>query len=192
MPLIDTNDPAVWASLYTVYVDGEVCHFERRARDRIIGVDADHLASALEGVGLLKTDRIAFIGAGFGWMGERFAALGYQQVVNVDTSSWIQSNKGQHAVMPILDVEILTELGRDALGPCDWVISEDVLPCLTDAECRVFMAAMREVAPQRAHWITPGTAGGETTITLNWKPLEDWKAMCAPDYVVRRGGKEVA
>lgn len=191
MPLIDTNDPAVWDSLYTVFVDGDVCHYERRARDRIIGADADSLASALESVGLLKTHRIAFIGSGFGWMGERFSALGYQQVVNVDTSAWIQANKAQNAVMPILDVEILTELGRDALGPCDWVVSEDVLPCLTDSECRVFMAAMREVAPNRIHWVSTKMTEDHDP-RLNWKTEAEWKAFSAPDYVVRRGASEVA
>lgn len=192
MPLIDTNDPEVWASLYTVYVDGEVCHFERRAKDRIIGPDADNLEAALSSIGLKKEDRIAFIGCGYGWMGERFVELGYKNVVNVDTSSLIHANKDKNAVLPILDIEILTPEGRAELGPCDWVISEDVLPCLSDAECGVFIIAMRQVAPNRVHWVSPKIEGAEQFSAMNWKTAGAWKEFVAPDHLVQRGQKVIS
>src|SRR4051812_11251741 len=131
------DDPATWDSLYICQIDGRTAHFERAARQQIIGADHMSLKHALD---IRAGQHIALIGAGFGWIAEEWIAQDITAVA-VDTSKWIHANKDVHAAVPVYDADCRTEVGRDiimnALGSCpDWVISEDVLPMLCDQDCR--------------------------------------------------------
>ncbi len=202
MPLVDSNLAATWDSLYRCQIGDQTVHYSRAAKEQYYGNDVDTLIAALESKGLVQGQRIALVGCGFGWMAERFNELGYGpiangtsagRIVSVDTSTWIQANKAANAVVPILNSDINGATGRRALKAAlgsnnqiiDWSISEDVLPVLTDLECAPFASALRQLSTNVAHWVSVGTVSVDPR--LNWKTLEQWKALMSPDFVVQRG-----
>jgi hypothetical protein len=128
------------------------------------------------------------VGAAFGWVAEDFIATGYDAVA-VDCSAWIHANKATEALIPILNVNILDAGAGTIIGPADWVVSEDVLPVLSNEELSGFLTATRSLAPRVAHWVSfahPSTDEG-----LNRKDGAGWAAVVAPDILVRRGSSEV-
>lgn len=188
MPLVDLNHQSGWDRLYEAQVGDTVYHFERPAKDIILGRDHFSLRDAL---GLRPHHRIALIGAGFGWVAEDWINDGFPHVVAVDISEWVHANKDKHAAVPILDADCRTQKGRDVItaalgGSVDWAISEDVLPILTNTECRDLIQGMRILAPEVAHWITPCRPESG----LNSHTLKGWKHMVKPDLVVQRGRGE--
>jgi hypothetical protein len=220
MPLVDSNDPALWVgdtALYRQYrPDGTGPYgFERSVKDRILGNDVDTLISALVTKGLTIGQRIALIGCGFGWEAERFVELGYGpladgtangKVCAVDTSTWIQSNKNSNAVVPIIDADVNAATGRRTIrqqfgsnnAEVHWAVTMDVLPILIgpgpspggNNEIVPFCQNLRSLA-------STGVAHWVSVGTasgdprLNWKTLEEWKAWVTPDFVIQRGAATV-
>lgn len=184
MPLVSFNDKSDWDAAYSIVINGEELHYERRAKEYVMGPTADLLRAALESLGLQRTDRIAFIGCGFAWTGESFAAAGYTNIVNVDKSDWINSSKQEHAVLPILNADVLTQEGLALVGTADWAVSEDILPCYTDEEALALSTAMRLIAPNVVHMTSTKDVGSAQG--YNWKTLEEWKTLLSPDYLTRR------
>lgn len=194
MPLIDSNLQATWDSLYRCELNGQTVHYARAAKERILGNDHWLLREALN---IQPGQSIALIGSGFGWVGEDWAAAGYGPIANTDTSTWIQANLPGNAIVPVLAEGALSGASRNhirtaaGLGPSakfHWVISEDVLPVLTDAECLNLGAAMRILGTNVAHWVT--VAGPNTRASLNWKTKEAWKILMGADLIVQRGRGE--
>lgn len=217
MPLVDSNLASLWDggvnSLYRAYLpDGSaIAGYERNARQQYIGNDADALVAALVSKGLIVGQRIALIGAGFGWVAEQMLELGYGpmadgsangKICNVDTSTWIQANKTGNATTTIIDADVNASTGRRVIrqqfgsntAEVHWAISEDVLPILTGVgsvpagnnEVVPFCNSLRALAPNVAHWVTTLIAPGAQDARLNWKTLEEWKAWCSPDWVIGR------
>ena len=219
MPLVNSDQAALWdggaSSLYRAWIDGQAVGYTRAAKQAFYGNDVDLLVAALVSKGLTQGQRIVLIGAGFGWAAERFIELGYGpvadgtasgKVLSVDTSAWIQSNKGNgNAALPIVNADVNAATGRRTIrqqfgsnnAAVDWVISEDVLPLLVGAgpapggnnEVVPFCQSLRSLANNVAHWVSVGTASGD--VRLNWKNLSEWKAWVTPDYVVQRQGGAV-
>lgn len=223
MPLVDSNQASLWdgsaTSQYRYEVNGLVFGYTRPAMQQYVGNDADYLIAALESVGLQKGQRIALIGAGFGWVAEKFIADGYGpaadgtangKVCAVDTSTWIQNNKNANAQLAIVNADVNASTGRRTIrqqfgsntAEVHWVISEDVLPCLTGAgptpggnnEIVPFCQNLRSIASTGvAHWVSVGVPlasdpqqfAGDPR--FNWKTLEQWKAWVTPDFVIKRG-----
>ena len=204
MPLVDSNDPAVWDSLYDGWTaDGRTrAHYDRIVKDRILGADHWRLRDALA---LQPGQRIALIGAGFGWVAEDWAASGLGPIVAVDTSTYIQSRKVTEAAVTVYAEDVTTTQGRRALKQAlggtgvtvDWAITEDVLPVLSDAECVQLDTFLRNWAVDVAHWISVGTRRFDDAnawagdARLNWKDLAGWKALVPLSRCVRRGSAEV-
>jgi hypothetical protein len=190
MPYIDFDDPAVWAEMYNP-------PYERANREVLFSSgmkSARDLRLALEARGMLPTHKIALIGGGYGWVAEEWIAAGYQSLIVCDTSSYIQSNKAQHAVVTIHAEgadsngsrgNIRQLLGNARNSPIDWAVTEDVLPCFTDAEIGSYAPQLRQLARNVAHWVTPKSPGNY--MTMNWKTVEEWKALLTPDLIVARG-----
>lgn len=192
MPKVSFTTQNEWDEAYSVFVDGEILHYERRAMQYIMGDGPSLLASSLEGVGLQKSDIIIFIGSGFGWCAEKFIELGYSNCLNVDTSDWIQQNKLQHSVLPILNFDVLTSSGQNQIiaaagRVADWAISEDVLPCLYDSECSLLSSSMHSIATNVVHLTSIAGVGIEQSSSMNWKTLEEWKSILPGDLFVQRG-----
>jgi hypothetical protein len=142
---------------------------------------------------------IAILGAGYGWSVEEFLAAGYTNVIACDTSAVIQGNKAVNAVVTIHNEGGSTNnskrtirqlLGRGQNQKIDWAITEDILPCFTDAEITQYAPHLRDIATNVAHWVSPTFEGAVHTLDLNWKTIDQWKALMSPDWIVQRGGGE--
>lgn len=215
MPLVDSNDPALWdggpSSLYRAFPYGVQLGFVREAAFCYLGDDVDGLISALVSKGLQVGQRIGLIGAGFGWVGEALIAKGYGpaadgtangKVCVVDTSTWIHTNKTGNANLTIVDADVNAATGRRMIrqqfgsntAEVHWIISEDVLPILIGAgptpggnnEIVPFCNNLRTLASTGvAHWVSVGTPSGDPR--LNWKTAQEWKNWVTPDFVIQRG-----
>lgn len=208
MPLVDFTDASLWdgssaTSLCRVW-NGDnpptYSGFTRANRQALIGNDGFNLVKALESVGMAKGEKICLVGGGFGWVTEDFITAGYARARCADSSSWIHADKVHHAAIPIINADIITAAGQVALKTAfnlqageklDWVITEDVLPCLNDAEVIAFVIACRKMGAKVAHWLTP-KLGPSQDARLNWKSIVEWKTMVAPNYVIQRGKSVVA
>lgn len=198
MPLVDMNLKANWDASYVLHdidVTGRAVGtlgFERKAKARLLGEDHWMLRDAL---GLTIGQKIALIGAAYGFIAEDWIASGLS-VVAVDTSTYIQSTKGTNATLTILNESGLTTASRNNIlsaaglansAKFDWVITEDVLGVLSDNECTTLAVALRKFAVKVAHWVSV-TQGSVSNANLNWKTLAQWKALMTPDMIIQRGG----
>lgn len=214
MPLVDSNDPELWNggpnSLYRAFPNGVQLGFVRAAAFCYLGNDVDALVAALVSKGLQVGQRIALIGAGYGWVAEALIAKGYGpaadgtangKVCAVDTSTFIQANKNGNANLPIINADVNAATGRRTIrqqfgsntAEVHWIISEDVLPILTGVgstpggnnEVVPFCQNLRTLASIGvAHWVSTITASSDPR--LNWKTLQEWKAWVTPDFVIER------
>jgi hypothetical protein len=215
MPLVDSNDPALWDggpnSLYRAFPNGAQLGYVREAAFCYLGNDVDGLIAALVSKGLQGGQRIALIGAGYGWVAEKFIEKGYGpaadgttngKICAVDTSTFIQSNKTNNANLSIIDADVNAATGRRTIrqqfgsnnAEVHWIVSEDILPILIGAgpspggnnEVVPFCQNLRTLASVGvAHWVSVGTASSDPR--LNWKTLDEWKAWVTPDFVIQRG-----
>jgi hypothetical protein len=202
MPLVDSGDASLWdggpTSLYRARVNGQSVGYTRAAMQMYLGNDGYRLREVLN---IQPGQSIILVGAGFGWVAEQWMADGYGPLVAIDTSPWIEANKAQNSTITIYaeDMETNQSRGRvrQALGlsgnqRATWCISEDVVGLLADAEAAQMAERMRIVGTNVAHWIScgvrrfdnPNVWAGDSR--LNWKTLEDWKTLLAPDLVVAR------
>lgn len=203
MPLVDANDP-------TLYDGGANSLYEPALirTDLWVGGyrgDTAELIKAMESKGLTQGQRIAIIRSEFGWIAEEFVAQGYGpiadgtaagRIVCVDTSTWIQSAKGSNATLNIVNSDVNGATGRRAIRQqlgsnnqvIDWAISYEVLPMLSDAECAPFASAIRALATNVVHWLTPLIMGPpQQDARLNLKTIAAWKTLMTPDYICERG-----
>ena len=98
MPILDWNAAVTWSASYRWVEEG--CPNTRApivlGYHRGAGRWADAQARAakfVEVLGITTTDRIAIIGAGYGWTVEALVALGFE-ARGTDVSSYIQGTKG--------------------------------------------------------------------------------------------------
>ena len=195
--LVDINDPKCWnggpESHYRAWIDGEYVGYCRKAKQAFYGMDVQSLISALP---FKRRDKILFVGAGFGWMQEDFAEAGFKHrnMLSLDTSRWIHANLADNAVVTVEFLDVMKSGDRKIimtkLKP-DWIISEDCLPLFSNDEVLEFCKCLRIMAPKIARWVTP-LVGSSQHPQMNWKTLEDWKKLVAPDLVVKRGDSTVA
>lgn len=189
MPLIDPNLAQTWASAYTGGYS--------RANTTVFGLVQKDAAMVRQLLNLQPGQKIAAFGAGFGWEVEEWQAAGLGPIIAVDFSTWIQANKTGNATVTILNEDGTTTQSRNriksALGvtgnnKCDWAISMDMAPWLTDAEILRYVQPMRDIATRVAHLIScADPAVWEGAPVGNWKTLEQWKVLLNSDTVVERG-----
>lgn len=200
MPLVDSDDPAVWASLYDVVRDDGTgrCGYERVGMRHITAVS--NAAGLIAALGITAAHKICLIGAGFGWLSKDIADLSGCVVAAVDTSAYIQSGKAANADITILNADVSAGSGRaqvrQALGltgqqKASFTITEDVLPILTDAECVQLSGWLHDFSTVVAHWVTLKDQGGVQDPRLNWKTAAEWKALLPADLFVQRSGSVV-
>ena len=197
MPLVDFNDPALWDGGPTsLYRDGFGRGYVREAKETYIGDDAQRLREALD---IKPGQSIILVGAAFGWMAEDWEDAGLGPIVALDTSRWIL-DRLEHAARPIINEDIGNHAAvTKALGKtrATWCISEDLIAALSDDEAVALAKRMRPMAEHVVHWTSCGIRRGPNPMEgvegewagdprLNWKTLEDWKELLAPDTVVAR------
>lgn len=221
MPIIDASDPACWnlkediyASYWMTFIQGVPVSYCRAGFFRPQSFVAQRLIDVLK---LTAASRVAIIGAGYGWTAEHLTStLPGIIVVCTDTSTYLQANKNQPETdyllscgltpeqvaacddggprcrVQLLDADVLTESGRPQIGVCDWLISENILPWLSDGEAQALDAAMSTLG-KTAHYVTPlipqsPTAPPEKAPVWNWKSVEDWKALMPNSTIIPSNG----
>lgn len=222
MPLVNLNDPTLYdggaTSLYTSMKTGQMTGLTRDGFLEGYYSDADKLIAALESVGMVPGQRIALVGAQFGWVGERLIEKGYGpaadgtsagRVACIETSTYFQDavRKAANATLTIRSDDINGATGRRAVKvffgsqnqTIDWCVTH-LLTLLVGVgpvpagnnEVVPFCQSCRALATNVAHWVTPllgGPPGQDAR--LNWKTLDQWKSWVTPDYVVHEGAATI-
>ena len=200
MPLVDSDDPAVWASLYDVARDDGAgrCGFERVGMRHITAVS--NAQGIITAIGLNATHRSCMLGAGYGWLAKDLADLAGCVVAAVDTSTYIQSGRAANADITILNADVSAGGGRaavrQALGitgqtKASFTITEDLLPILSDSECAQLSGFLHNFSTVVVHWLTLLDQGHQQDPRLNWKSAVQWKALLPNDLFIQRSGSAV-
>lgn len=204
MPLVDYDDPTVWASLYDIKDHREPKNraarlgYERAAMNIISPVKEGQRIIDL--LGLNDTHRICFIGCGFGFLVERILAIISPVVVAIDTSQYIQDNKGPNAAITIENFDVSGGQGRGAakraLGitgnsKADFCISVDVISSLTDTEISQLDGWMFDIATTVVHLVTvldpvKATIPNCQDPRLAWRTATEWKALMPNSLIIPR------
>jgi len=201
VPLVDSNDPAVWASLYDLARLSDPNQRAGFERDSSLYSAAPREAQGIiAALGINSTHRICVLGAGYGWIANAIAQQSGCVVAAVDTSTYIQSGKAANADVEILNADVRAGSGRaavrQALGitgqtKASFTITEDLLTILTDAECVQLSGFLHDFSTVVVHWVTLLDQGGNQDPRLNWKSVAAWKALLPADLFVQRSGTVV-
>ena len=164
----------------------------------IIWQSARH-AELLPQLNILPNETVLIIGAGFGWIAEKWQAQGIGPICAVDTSQWIQSEKAQNANIEIYDFDITDYsthtsikqvLGLQPSDKIDWCITEDFFTEITDQSCLDIAAVLRSIGNHVVHYITKKPAEELLTIPefaiRNYKTEEEWNALLSSDRIIIR------
>lgn len=149
-------------------------------------------AQRLVALGVQPSDRVLIVGSGMGYMIKAMHDLGRTNTWGLDSSSYINSKRGE------ISGDILFVSGdltggaqiRNALRTLtgannfDWVVSEDVLTCYPDSDLPVLLNAAESVLAngrpltQIVHFVTPGPfKKPEIQGKVNDKTMEQWRAV---------------
>ena len=142
---------------------------------------------------------VLIIGAGFGWIAEKWQAQGIGPICAVDTSQWIQSEKAQNANIEIYDFDITDYSTHDSIkqvlglqpsDKIDWCITEDFFTEVSDQDCLNIALALRNIGNHVVHYITKKPAEELLTITefaiRNYKTEEEWNGLLSSDRIIIR------
>ena len=184
MPLVSYATRDDYDSTYRVPMPGRIAGFERVA----LLPQYQHRGRVMAGrLNAAKSATILIVGCGFGWAVEALVAAGWTGVWGTDTSPYIQNAKAVESGVPerVLPHDANTAGGRTSIrtatGVRTWsyIITEDVLPALTDAEATSLATSLRGMlAPTGVltHILTPLT-NGNFDPRMNWKTVEEWRAL---------------
>lgn len=144
-------------------------------------------------------------GCGFGYLVNLAVNAGYN-AFGIDGSSWA-INQGKTLIpaiasrLAVADITNATQVdaASKAFGlkggtpKYALLLTEDVLPCLSDAEITTALSVLRaRCNANLLHMVTPGQSDANHDPRLNWKPLGEgasipagsWRALlCPPDVV---------
>lgn len=152
---------------------------------------------ALKGRFAPNGQKALVVGCGYGYLVDDLVAAGYD-AWGVDASQYAIS-KGQSllpgvasrlAVADALDGASLDAVAKSAglhgkTPTWTLLLTEDVLPCMSDAEVATALANLRaRCTSNLLHLVTPGHADPDHDARLNWKTIDGWRAvLCPPDVV---------
>ena len=197
MPLVDPDDPQTWADLYqlkkasdpNVWADGFV-------RDcSMYSAAVSDAAGIIAALGINSTHKIGVIGAAYGWVTNQIAQQTGCVVAAVDTSTYIQSGKAANADIAILNADVSAGSGRAAIrqalgitgnNKASFMITEDVLPLLNDTECVQLSTHLHNLSNVVVHWVSLVEPESKQDPRLNWKTIEQWKALLPGDLFIQR------
>lgn len=191
MEEFDFDQSSTWAKLYRIPVNGKILGYERAAKEIIVGKSQEGLRQALQ---LKPGMNILLVGGGYGFIQEYWEDAGLGPIVTTDISNHIHQTKTENAVVPIYNESALTEESRNNIqalfdGPIDVIITEDIIPCLTDQECAELSTALGIMCNNVVHWVT--SLPCNYSVAMNWKTIQQWKDLLLNDYFVKRGTSEV-
>ncbi len=162
------------------------------------------------------TGKILVVGCGWGYLVDELLKLG-RDVWGIDASSYainkgksLSGNTSAGKTQEGLEVGMRADTGArllvadttsrqslaaihkatDLTGNDKFAVAvtEDMLPCLTDAEVTSTISELRLVATSLLHCVTPANTDDPEDMArrhpdLNWKKVEVWKALVNPDLV---------
>lgn len=124
---------------------------------------------------------VLVVGCAYGYTVEALRALGVD-AYGMDVSAYAVSQAPAAVAPYVIQGDVLTDLdaARDLAGlkgrrTFDFLLDEDVLTCLDDAQAVTACAEFRRVAARVGHRLTVHPVEG-----YNTKPLADWRALCDP------------
>ena len=130
-------------------------------------------------VGMLRTQPLLVAGCGWGYLMVELEQLGFTEVWGLDASPYAL----ERAERVLGGSERLIEgdvLELDTSFPI--VVSEDLLPCATNASEAVAMHERMVAASQTlVHILTPGTSGDDRVL---WLSGRSWRELLSPTAVV--------
>lgn len=140
--------------------------------------------------------KLLVVGCGFGYLVDDAVTAGYD-AWGVDNAYAIGKAK---ALLPaiasrLIVADALTASTLDSAaktaglkgGTPKWplLVTEDVLPCMSDAEVQTALTNLRaRCSTNLLHFVTCGDGGPECDPRLTWKSIDGWRTvLCPPDVV---------
>lgn len=193
-PLRDWSLQSTWESAYQVQevdpdtgvpVRGARVSYSRRSR--LPAMLARRAESVSVSRGWQKNAALLVVGCGYGWALEWLIANGFSNAWGTDTSALVHANAATESEVAdrIVNADVSTAVGRTALetatGNRSWraILTEDVLPCLSDAEVVALhegCAAVLHPQGDLVHMVTPRLDYPQDD-GFNWKSLDEWRAL---------------
>lgn len=154
-------------------------------------------------------DKIGVAGCGWGFLVDELVSL-EREAYGFDAASYATAKAGI-AISPQIAQRVVTAnaLTRSQMTgfrtntvkmsgstPIPLVVTEDLLPCLTNAEVTTVLAELRRISAKLCHIVTcarPASPGSTTVLAgdltnrlgeLNWKAHADWKTLVGTDLVM--------
>jgi cyclopropane fatty-acyl-phospholipid synthase-like methyltransferase len=139
--------------------------------------------------------KILIAGCGWGYLVEELLTQGYD-VWGCDASAYAVGKAQEVLTAPAAARVILADClvrsqmtalrgtaGLTGNQRFSTVITEDMLPVLTNAEVTTVLTELRRIAQLNLfHIITCSDVPAEREPTLNWKTQAEWQAIVAPDW----------
>ncbi len=143
-----------------------------------------------------STGKILVAGAGFGYLVDELTALG-RDVYGFDAADYCVNNSAPHTTKAdIMNrsqlASVKNTMNVTGINKIPCIITDDLLPCLTDAEITTALSEARRIATVLLHIITPGDPNDSTKVVgMNWKLIEDWKSIVGNDLIYNTESAQV-
>lgn len=148
---------------------------------------------------IVPGESILIIGAGFGWIAEKWISRGLGPICAVDTSQWIQAEKSQNATIEIYNFDITDYsthdqikqiLGLQSSDKIDWCITEDFFTEIPDQDCLSISEALRSIGKNIVHYITKKPEDDLLSYPQfamrNYKTEVEWNTFLLSDRIIIR------
>jgi 2-polyprenyl-3-methyl-5-hydroxy-6-metoxy-1,4-benzoquinol methylase len=141
--------------------------------------------------GRFATGKILIVGCGYGYTVKHLLDLG-ADVYGCDASAWAVLQAATVAPARVTQVDVLdrvqmtstlTSAGLRTNQRFTGIITEDMWSYFTDTEVAAALVEVRRLSSAILHIVTAVESDAERNPNLNWKTLEQWKALLAPDLV---------
>jgi hypothetical protein len=181
MPLVDYNLKSTFDVAYN-----DSGGYSRDTRPVILRDAPLRLAQVLH---MQPGEPILIVGAGYGWIAEEWLDMGLGPICPVDTSEWIQSSKYDSSTIEIYSLDVSKEADVQRIHQLldttriEWVITENVLPVLTDDECETLSRHLHSFCPNIIHYMQTSKPHTDPQ-KHNWKSADEWKDLLPADRIV--------
>ena len=143
------------------------------------------------------TGKILIAGCGWGFLVDELVKLG-RDAFGFDASPYATARSvevlGPTISSRVFSASVLVRaqmtstkasIGFSGAQKVPLLVTEDLLPVLTNAEITTALTECRRIATNLLHVVTPGDPADPSKLAgLNWKPVATWKTTVAPDAVM--------
>lgn len=160
-------------------------------------------------------NKIGVAGCAWGYLVDELRKRGREaygfDAASYATLKWAQIRPAETTRVVVADARTRTQMtsfrtttaGMAGAALIPLVVTEDLLPCLTDAEVTTVLAELRRIAAKLVHICTcalPTTPGGlvndsanvaARSADFNWKTHAEWKRLVGADLVMNAEGGAV-